>query len=192
MWLLLVWRLMNLEAKFPVPVYTHSLSVSLSLSLKFFPSFSLNKQRHGRTRIITIIYLLLERIQFLLAQMVKNLPVMQQTRVQSPGQEDPLEKEMATHSSILAWRIPWTEEPGGLQFMGSQRVKHDWVINTQTHTPTHTQLGIIGSSNKPQSPAKHTQRRFPTCVCLQYPPFSSSFSPHCLLWLYLEISLRAA
>ena len=125
MWLLLVWRLMNLEAKFPVPVYTHSLSVSLSLSLNFFPSFSLNKQRHGRTRIITIIYLLLERIQFLLAQMVKNLPVMQQTRVQSPGQEDPLEKEMATHSSILAWRIPWTEEPGGLQFMGSQRVKHD-------------------------------------------------------------------
>ena len=57
--------------------------------------------------------------------MVKNLPAMQETRVQSLGREDPLEKEMATHSSILAWRIPWTEEPGGLQFMGSQRVKHD-------------------------------------------------------------------
>ena len=49
-----------------------------------------------------------------------------------PGQEDPLEEGMATHSSILAWRIPWTEEPGGLQFMGSQRVRHDWMTNTQT------------------------------------------------------------
>ena len=53
--------------------------------------------------------------------MVKNLPVMQKTRVQSLGQEDPLEKEMATYFSILAWRIPLTEEPGGLQSMGSQR-----------------------------------------------------------------------
>ena len=50
---------------------------------------------------------------------------MLETRVQSLGQEDPLEKELATHSSILAWRIPWTEEPGRLQFMGSQRVGHD-------------------------------------------------------------------
>ena len=57
--------------------------------------------------------------------MVKNLPTMQETQVQSLGQEDPLEKEMATHSSILAWRILWTEEPGGLQSMGSQRVRHD-------------------------------------------------------------------
>ena len=52
--------------------------------------------------------------------MVKNLPAMQETQVQSLGQEDPLEKGMATHSSILAWRIPWTEEPGGLQSMGSK------------------------------------------------------------------------
>ena len=59
----------------------------------------------------------------LLAQMVKNLPAMQETWVQSLGQEDPLEKGMATHSSILAWRILWTEEPGVLQSMGSQRVK---------------------------------------------------------------------
>ena len=50
---------------------------------------------------------------------------MQETRVRSLGQEDPLEKKMAIHASILAWRIPWTEEPGGLQFMGSQRVGHD-------------------------------------------------------------------
>ena len=56
--------------------------------------------------------------------MLKNLPAMHETWVQSLGQEDPLEKEMATHSSILAWRIPWTEEPGGLQSMGSQSVGH--------------------------------------------------------------------
>ena len=61
----------------------------------------------------------------LLAQTVKNLPAMQQTWVQSLDWEHPLEKGMATHSSILAWRFPWTEEPGGLQFMGSQRVGQD-------------------------------------------------------------------
>ena len=62
---------------------------------------------------------------FLVAQMVKNLPAGQETQVRSLGQEDPLEKGMATHSSVLAWRIPWTEEPSGLQSMGSQRVRHD-------------------------------------------------------------------
>ena len=60
----------------------------------------------------------------LVAQMVKNLPAMQETQVQSLGWEDPLEKGMETHSSILAWRIPWTEEPGGLPSMGSQIVRH--------------------------------------------------------------------
>ena len=60
-----------------------------------------------------------------MAQRLKCLPAMQETWVQSLGQEDPLEKEMATHSSILAGRIPWTEEPGGLQFTGSQRVGQD-------------------------------------------------------------------
>ena len=57
--------------------------------------------------------------------MVKNLPAMQEMRDQSLGWEDPLEKGMATHSSILAWRIPWTDEPGGLQFMRLQTVRHD-------------------------------------------------------------------
>ena len=66
----------------------------------------------------------------LVVQMVKNLPVMQEIRVQSLGQEDPLEKGMATHSSILAWRSPWTEQPGGLWLMGSQRVRHYWSRNT--------------------------------------------------------------
>ena len=60
-----------------------------------------------------------------MAQMVKRLPAMQETRVQSLGQEDPLEKEIAAHSSTLAWKIPWTEEHGRLQSMGSQRVRHD-------------------------------------------------------------------
>ena len=60
----------------------------------------------------------------------KNLPATQETRVLSLGWEDPLEKEMATHSSILAWRIPWTEEPGGLQSVGLQRVRHNQATNT--------------------------------------------------------------
>ena len=60
-----------------------------------------------------------------MAQTVKNLPAMQETRVQSLGWEDPLEKEMATHSSTLIWKIPWTEEPGGLQSTGSQRVRRE-------------------------------------------------------------------
>ena len=60
-----------------------------------------------------------------MAQRVKNPPAMLETQVRSLSQEDPLEKGMATHSSILAWRIPWTEGPGGLQSIGSQRVGHD-------------------------------------------------------------------
>ena len=65
----------------------------------------------------------------LVAQTVKRLPAMRETRVQSLGWEDLLEKEMAAHSSIAAWRIPWTEEPGRLQSMGSQRVGHDWATS---------------------------------------------------------------
>ena len=66
-----------------------------------------------------------KNLLMLVAQMVKRLLTMQETWVRSLGQEDPLEKEMATHSSTLAWRIPWTEEPGRLQPMGLQRVGHD-------------------------------------------------------------------
>ena len=64
-----------------------------------------------------------------MAQTVKRLPVVQETWVQSLGWEDPLEKEKATHSSTLAWKTLWTEEPGGLQSMGSQRVGHDWATS---------------------------------------------------------------
>ena len=66
------------------------------------------------------------------AQMIKNLPAMQETRVWSLGGEDPLEKGMSARSSILAWRIPQTEEPGRLQSMGLQRVRHDWATKTAT------------------------------------------------------------
>ena len=61
----------------------------------------------------------------LVAQMLKNLPAMQETQIQSLNQEDPLEKGMATHANILTWRIPWTEEPGKVQLIGLQRVEHD-------------------------------------------------------------------
>ena len=67
----------------------------------------------------------------LVAQMVKNPPAMQEMQVWPLSQEDPLEKEMATHFSTLAWEIPWTEEPGGLPFTGSHRIGHDWTIRQQ-------------------------------------------------------------
>ena len=71
----------------------------------------------------------------LVARRLKRLPAIRETWVQSLGREDPLEKEMATHSSILDWRIPWTEEPGGLQFMGSQRVGHDFTFTFTFNKP---------------------------------------------------------
>ena len=73
---------------------------------------------------------------------------MQETGVQSLGREDPLEEGMAAHSRILAWRIPWTEEPGGLQSMGSQRVRHDWVTK---HSTAHQ--GFPGGSVVMNPPA---------------------------------------
>ena len=79
-----------------------------------------------------IIKLLKPNRASLVAQMVKNLPAMQDTQVEYLGWEDPLEKGMATYSSILAWRILWTEDPGGLQSMGSQIVGENWVANTFT------------------------------------------------------------
>ena len=83
-----------------------------------------NNIEHKDSRVCKIQFLY--SFHFLVAQSVRNLPAMQETWVRSLGWEDPLEKEMATHSSILAWRISWTEEPGGaLQSMGSQRVGRD-------------------------------------------------------------------
>ena len=78
----------------------------------------------------------------LVTQMVKNTPAIQETNVWSLGQEDLLEKEMATHSSILAWRIPWPEEPGWLQSMESLRVGHNWAINTATALTAANELSF--------------------------------------------------
>ena len=72
-------------------------------------------------------------------QSLKNLPAVQETQVRSLGWEDPLEKEMATHSNILAWKISWTEKPGGLQSMGSQRVGNDGATNTK-HLRQHLNI----------------------------------------------------
>ena len=74
---------------------------------------------------------------FVVAHMVKNLLAVQETWVWAMGQEDPLEMGMATHSSILAWRIPWVEEPGKIQSMGSQRVQYDWATNPFTFTKNY-------------------------------------------------------
>ena len=76
----------------------------------------------------------------LTSQMVRNLPAMQKIWVQSLGQKDPPRKGMATHSSILAWRIPWTEETGGLQSLGPHRIRHNWVTHTHTHTQRNYKL----------------------------------------------------
>ena len=78
-----------------------------------------------------------------MAQTVKNLAAVQETQVRSLGQENTLEKEMATHSSILAWKISWTEEPGGLLSMGSQRVGHDSVTKCSTQHRTTRRLTIL-------------------------------------------------
>ena len=84
------------------------------------------------SKLSSILYLMSKPLMYstiemasLVAQRLKRLPPMRETRLRSLGRKDPLEKEMATHSTILAWRIPWTEESGGLQSTGSQRVGHD-------------------------------------------------------------------
>ena len=78
-----------------------------------------------------------------MAQTVKRLPAIQETRVPSLGWEGPLEKEMATHSSTLPWKIPWPEEPGGLQSLGSQRVGHDWVSEQWNKTSSVVSLSDL-------------------------------------------------
>ena len=92
------------------------------------------------------------------AQRLKHLPVMWETQVRSLGREDPLEKEMATHSSILTWRIPWMEEPGRLQSMGLQRVGHDWA--TSLHFTSLHFMSCLeeGSPNKYQLNGQKKER----------------------------------
>ena len=90
----------------------------------------LRRQKQQELEINGMWYGIWEARASLVAQMVKNLPAIQDTQVWSLSWEDPLEKEMATHSSILSWRIPWTEEPGGLQSWGLQRGGHNCMTNT--------------------------------------------------------------
>ena len=100
----------------------------------------------------SFLYIPKDSIDFPIAQMVKNLSTMQGTRVWSLGLEVPLEKGMAIHSSTPAWRIPWTEKPGRLQSMGSQRVGDDWVTNT------HRDSIKSGEINKTWTERTETQK----------------------------------
>ena len=105
---------------------------------------------------------------------------MQETWVQSLGREDPLEKGMATHSSILAWRIPWTENPGGLQLLGLQRVGHDWVTNTNPGVEVGLRVGLGEVARGPGGSSGTTN--------LEYP---RHFRVQSLIWkLHLFLFLR--
>ena len=98
----------------------------------------------------------------LVAQMVKRLPTMRETQVRSLGWEDPLEKEMAIHSSTLAWKIPWMEECGRLQSMGSQRVGHNWVTSLHPHWNFYPHYSVYPIS--PSSPYGDFLPTLPTCI----------------------------
>ena len=99
-----------------------------------------------------------------MVQMVKNPSAMQETRVQSLGREDPLEKGMATHSSILAWRIPWTEEPGGLRSMGSQGVEQ--VAWTEQLSLFHSHTISWSSQESQLSPPGYASTPLPLHPCI--------------------------
>ena len=128
----------------------------------------------------------------LVAQMVKNLPAIQETLVQSPGWEDPLEKELAPHSSILAWRILWTEEPGGVQSMGSQRGGHNWAIDTFSPSNMMNSVDLnFGLHHDSSSP--HFPRYLSGIVLFLLSPLPSlmllslcSLPPLCPSWLPLS------
>ena len=90
--------------------------------------------------LLHLIHSIILTVGFLVPQTVKNLPAIQEIWVWPLGQENPLEKETATHSSVLAWEIPWTEEPGGLWSMGLQRIEHNWATNT--HNPHYRECNL--------------------------------------------------
>ena len=113
LWFLKMWKLEK-SRTYPNTIIVHSI---------LYPNFN-------HTLYMTMAFLGLSFVPSLVTQMVKNLPARQETQVWSLGLEDPLENRMAALSSILVSRIPWTEEPGGLQSMGSQRVGQNWATNT--------------------------------------------------------------
>ena len=105
----------------------------LKFSIKFIKKVGKKKRLHCQCRGIEK----LDYRAFLMAQTVKNLPAVWETQVWSLGQEDHLERGMVIHPSILAWKIPWTEEPGRLQSMGSLKVRHDWATSLSLFTFMH-------------------------------------------------------
>ena len=112
----------------------------------------------------------------LVAQMVKRLPTVRETRVQSLGWEDRLEKEMATHSSILAWKIPWTKEPGRLESVGSQRVRHDWATFFHFHVSyDHLYIPSLSFSNTYKLWMQYTSFIFNVCFI---PHLEKAMAPH--------------
>ena len=115
---------------------------------KIISSFFPFKKFHGQAESLKLV---LGLPQWLSSKEPLHLPAMQETWVISLGQEDSLEKEMATHSSILAWRIPRTEEPGGLQSMGSQRVRHNWAWNWDTSLPSLQVASLLNKITFPFS-----------------------------------------
>ena len=121
-----------------------------------------------------------------MAQRLKHLPAMRETWVRFLGREDPLEKEMATHSSILAWRTPWTEEPGGLQSTGSQRVGHDWATSLSLYNYKNSSSLIWPSNHQyqkilplhevcGQKPYILTHQKLAISV-IRFPKFHSDFN----------------
>ena len=110
----------------------------------------------------------------LVAQTVKRLPKMREIQIQSLGQKDPLEKEMATHSSTLAWKIPRTEEPGGLQTMGSQRVGHDWVTSLSLFS-----LSLLLKDTEIQSKSSDV---FLVCIFMKFSVAFKILQPHCFFF----------
>ena len=112
------------------------------------------------------------KIISLVAQRLKHLPRMQETKVQSLGRDDPLEKEMATHSNTLAWRIPWREESGRLQSRGLQRVGHDW----ETSLSLSLYLTQIPYRSSHLSPIVHCTAHAWLSFWLKYTPFSLTVS----------------
>ena len=124
------------------PLQTYQIKICI---LTRSPSVSHDHESLKSAGVQAEYYLLLYGPNGIMAQMIKSLPAIQETWVQSLGWEDPLEEGMAIHSSILAWEIPWTEKPGGLQSLGSCRIRNDSATNTHTHTHTRNHSHFMGS-----------------------------------------------